>query len=84
MSTVRQGYDLHQTLYVVLFLSTVYDVRTKFHKIIELAHSTNLYSEMNNRNRTKKQLNYEIIPMYIYKKSLDKGYFYRPVGNKKI
>ena len=45
-----------------LFIITFYDVRTIFHKIIELTHSKIFYSH---KNQTIKQLNYDILPVYM-------------------
>ena len=50
---------------MVLFLSTFYELRTIFHKVIELTHSTIFYSQKKEQNRTTKKFNYEIVPMYI-------------------
>ena len=47
-------------------MSTFYDLCTIFHKIIEFPNYTIFYSQMNEQNRTIKQLNYETLPMYIY------------------
>ena len=51
---------------MVLFISAFYDVRMVFHKIFELIDYTILFSQINEQNQTTKQLNYEIIAMYIY------------------
>ena len=66
LSTVRYDYDLHQTQQVVLFLITFYNIHRIFNKRIELTHSTIFFSHMNEQNITIKQLNDEILPMYIH------------------
>ena len=51
---------------MILFLSTFYDVGTIFTKIIELTHSTIFCSQMYERNQTIKELNCQILPIYIH------------------
>ena len=49
-----------------LFIITFYDVHTMFHKIFAFTHFTIFFSQTNKQNITIKQLNYELMSMYIY------------------
>ena len=46
---------------MVIFISTFYDVRMIFQKIIELTHSTIFFSQMNKQNLTIKNLNCDFL-----------------------
>ena len=51
---------------MVIFLIKFYDARKMFHKIVEVTHSRIFCSQMYKQNLTIKQLNYDILPIYIY------------------
>ena len=51
---------------MILFLSIFYDVGTTFKILFELRPYKIFYSHMYRQNRTIKQLNFHILPMYIY------------------